>query len=183
MKRVYPITIQGGMSQTGSYVLMLHEPEEGRQVPIVIGRSEAQSILLAQNSEESDRIKRPTTHRLMVEMMNTYGLTLKMVTIDRVVEGVFYATLHVSDGFNEHALDSRTTDAVTLALLTEAPVFADEQVIEDCGVRTQGQSADGSPEAEIRRLELQLKRCEADEDYERAAEIQARLETLRNQNR
>lgn len=183
MKRVYPVTIQSGMSQTGSYVLMLHEPEDGRQVPIVIGRSEAQSILLAQNPEESERIKRPTTHRLMVDMMTLYGLTLKKVTIDRVVEGVFYATLHVSDGFNEHTLDSRTTDAVTLALLTGAPIYAAEQVIEDCGVRSQSQAADESPEAEIRRLELQLMRCEAEEDYERAAEIQARLDTLRNQIR
>lgn len=183
MKRVYPVTIQSGMSQTGSYVLMLHEPDEERQVPIVIGRSEAQSILLAQKSEESERIKRPTTHRLMVEMMSRYGLTLKEVTIDRVVEGVFYATLHVSDGFNEHTLDSRTTDAVTLALLVGAPIYAAEQVIDECGVRSQGQSSNKGREAEIKRLELQLKRCEAEEDYERAAEIQARLEKLRNKKR
>ena len=182
MKKVYPVTIQSGMSQTGSYVLMLHEPEEGRQIPIVIGQSEAQSILLAQNPKESEKIKRPTTHKLMVEVMNTYGLTLKKVTIDRVVEGVFYATLHISDGFNERMLDSRTSDAVTLALLTGAPVYADEQVIEDCGVRSQKRTTDESPESELRRLEEELHRCEAEENYERAAEIQARIDRLQKNN-
>ena len=119
MKQVYPTTIQSGMSQTGSCLLMLHEPEGGRQIPIVIGRSEAQSILLALHPEESGRIRRPTTHQLMVEMMNTYGLTVSKVVIEKVVEGVFYATLHVSDGFNEHRIDSRTTDAVTLEVVCD----------------------------------------------------------------
>lgn len=181
MKKVYPVTIQSGMSQTGSYLLMLHEPEEGRQIPIVIGRGEAQSILLAQNPEENEKIKRPMTHQLMVQMMHSYGLTLKKVTIDRVVEGVFYATLHISDGFNLQTLDSRTTDAVTLALLTGAPIYADEQVIEDCGVRVEsGERRAKSGEDELQRLEEELRRCEAEENYERAAEIQAKIDSLRS---
>ena len=180
MKQVYPVTIQSGMSQSGSYLLMLHEPEGSRQIPIVIGRSEAQSILLAQNPEESSKIKRPITHQLMVQMMNTYGLTVKMVTIDRVVEGVFYATLHVSDGFNEHQLDSRTTDAVTLALLTGAPIFADERVIEETGVKVENENARTRNEKpNVEELEEELRRCEENEDYERAAEIQKQIEELR----
>lgn len=180
MKQVYPVTIQSGMSQSGSYLLMLHEPEGSRQIPIVIGRSEAQSILLAQNPEESSKIKRPMTHQLMVQMMNTYGLTVKMVTIDRVVEGVFYATLHVSDGFNEHQLDSRTTDAVTLALLTGAPIFADERVIEETGVKVENENTRTRNEKpNVEELEEELRRCEENEDYERAAEIQKQIEELR----
>ena len=141
MKQVYPITIQGGMSQTGSCLLMLHEPEGGRQIPIVIGRSEAQCILLALHPEESGKIKRPMTHQLMIEVMSTYGLTISRITIDRVLEGVFYATLHVSDGFNERQFDSRTTDAITLALLTDAPIFADEHVIEEASVKATSMNA------------------------------------------
>lgn len=179
MKKVYPVTIQSGMSQTGSYLLMLHEPEEGRQIPIVIGHGEAQSILLAQNPEENEKIKRPMTHQLMVQMMLSYGLTLNKVTIDRVVEGVFYATLHISDGFNMQTIDSRTTDAVTLALLTDAPIFADEQVIEDCGVKIQRKTEVTSPEMDLHLLEEELRRCEAEENYERAAEIQAKIDDLR----
>lgn len=181
MKQVYPITIQGGMSQTGSFLLMLHEPEGQRQIPIVIGRNEAQNLLLALSPEESGKIRRPMTHQLMIQMMDTYGLTLKKVTIDRVAEGIFYSTLHVSDGFNDHGIDSRTSDAVTLALLTGAPIYADERVIEETGVRAESgerrvESGEWSEEA----LEEELRRCEEDEDYERAAEIQKELERLRN---
>lgn len=176
MKQVYPVTIQSGMSQTGSYLLMLNEPEAGRQIPIIIGRNEAQCILLAQNPEESSKIRRPMTHQLMMRMMETYGLTLKQVTIDRVVEGIFYATLHVSDGFNEHRIDSRTTDAVTLALLTGAPIFAHEKVIDECSVRTSTQEP---VPMTLDELEVELRHCEEREDYEQAAEIQAQIDRIK----
>jgi bifunctional DNase/RNase len=181
MKQVYPTTIQSGMSQTGSCLLMLHEPEGGRQIPIVIGRSEAQSILLALHPEESGRIRRPTTHQLMVEMMNTYGLTVSKVVIEKVVEGVFYATLHVSDGFNEHRIDSRTTDAVTLALLTGAPLFADERVIEETGVKVEDSRQKGKEDS-LEDLEEELRRCEESEDYERAAEIQRLIDMIKQRS-
>ena len=180
MKQVYPVTIQSGMSQSGSYLLMLHEPIESRQIPIIIGPGEAQSILLAQNPEESNKIRRPLTHQLMVQMMSTYGLTLKKVTIDKVVEGIFYATLYVSDGFNEHRLDSRTTDAVTLALLTGTPVFADERVIEETGVRVENNHPTEKEES-LEELEEELRRCEENEDYERAAEIQTEIEKMKDE--
>ena len=182
MKQVYPVTIQSGMSQTGSYLLMLHEPLEGRQIPIIIGHSEAQCILLAQHPDESSKIRRPMTHQLMVEMMKTYGLTLRQVTIDRMIEGIFYATMHMSDGFNEHRLDSRTTDAITLALLTGAPIYADEKIIDECGVRTETPAAEKADAdlPELQRLEEELRRCVDNEDYERAAVIQARIISLQN---
>lgn len=181
MKQVYPVTIESGMTQSGSCILMLHEPQGNMQIPIVIGRNEAQSIILAQNPSESARLKRPMTHQLMTTMMETYGLTLKLVTIDRVQEGVFFATLHVSDGFNESTLDSRTTDAVTLALLTGAPIFIDEAVLEATGMPlTDFRTAAPNPRpaATLEELELELRRCEQEENYERAAEIQAEIDKL-----
>lgn len=181
MKQVYPVTIQSGMSQTGSYLLMLHEPQGRRQVPIVIGRSEAQCILLALHPEENGKIRRPMTHQLMIQMMNTYGLMLKQVTIDKVSEGVFYATLHISDGFNEHTLDSRTTDAITLALLTDTPIYADERVIEECGITLPPVEKSPRNENTLEKLEDELRRCEEAEDYERAAEIQAQIDKLLKQ--
>ena len=183
MKQVYPITIQSGMSETGRYLLMLHEPQGNRQIPIVIGQNEAQCILLAKNPEESRKIRRPMTHQLMVQMMNIYGLTLSRVTIDRVVEGVFYATLHVTDGFNERQLDSRTTDAITLALLTGAPVYAEDKVVEECGLKAAtGDNADLQPATStLKQLEEELRRCEESENYERAAEIQQQIDKLKKQ--
>lgn len=172
MKQVYPITIQSGMSQSGSYILMLLEPESHRQIPIIIGAHEAQGILLA---KETVRTRRPMTHELMANMMDAYGLKLTQVTIDRVLDGVFYATMHISDGFNTKQLDSRTTDAITLALLSNVPIMVDDNVLEETGVATIEQTATPTLEA----LEAELQRCEENEDYERAAEIQKRIEEMK----
>lgn len=180
MKQVYPVSIQSGMSQSGSCVLMLLEPEGGRQMPVIIGRNEAQSIVLALNPEESGKLRRPMTHQLMVEVMSSYGLSVNRVTIDCVQEGVFYATLHVTDGFNERSIDSRTTDAVTLALLCHVPVFVDERVLEETSVKVEGgPTKEGGPKS-LAELEEELLRCEDTEDYERAAEIQEMIDKLKN---
>ncbi len=178
MKRVFPLTIQSGMSQSGSYILMLCEPESGVQVPIFIGAYEAQGILLA---KEEVKTRRPMTHELMMKVMEEYGLALKEVTIDRMSEGIFYATLHMTDGFNSRNFDSRATDAITLALLSDCPIMMAEDVIEECGVRMEGESAKVKGEDTIEELEAELRRCEEKEEYERAAEIQEKIEKMKNE--
>ena len=157
---------------------MLCEPEEGMQSPIFIGAQEAQGILLA---KEEVRTRRPMTHELMISIMEGYGLSLKEVTIDRVNEGIFYATLHMTDGFNEKRFDSRTTDAITLALLTGSPIMVAENVIEETGVRMEsGEWRVESEEQTMEELEEELKKCEENEEYERAAEIQKQIERIKN---
>lgn len=178
MKRVFPLTIQSGMSQSDSYILMLGEEGTGVQIPIFIGGHEAQSILLAQEGVDT---RRPLTHRLMSNLMDEYALTLQQVTIDRVSEGIFYATLHVSDGFNTKQLDSRTSDAIVLALLKGCPIMVAEQVIEETGVKSSefGVRSPESSAQTLEALEAELRRCEEREDYERAAEIQRQIEKLK----
>lgn len=182
MKQVIPLTIQNGFSESGSYILMLTEVDGDRSIPIFTGVHEAQSIMLAASGEP---IRRPMTHQLMTTMMNEYGLTLREVTIDRVNEGIFYATLHVSDGFNERTIDSRPTDAVTLALLTGCKIMVDEKVIDEAGVMSehgvQWSAAPDDGQESIEKLEAELRRCEETEDYERAAEIQARIDKLKSE--
>lgn len=180
MKQVYPITIQSGASQTGNYILMLHEPEDSINVPIIIGQSEAQSIMLA---KEEVKMRRPLTHELLKNIMEAYSLTLERVSIDRVVEGVFYATLQISDGFNKKLIDSRTTDAITLALHCNAPVWMDEQVLLETGVKVEHEDTlTKEKESSIEELEEELRRCEENEDYERAAEINKQIESRRMMN-
>ena len=166
------------MSQSGSCILVLDEPEGGRRVPIIVGRAEAQSILLALHPDQSGKMRRPTTHQLMASLMSTHGISLRRVTIDRVVEGVFFATLHLSDGFSERSLDSRTTDAVTLAVICGAPILMDERVLEETGVKVDGGNAKTNEQPTLEELEQELRRCEAAEEYERAAEIQQQIEKL-----
>ena len=165
------------MSQSGSYILMLCEPESGIQVPIFIGAHEAQGILLA---KEEIKTRRPMTHELMVKVMDEYGLTLKQVSIDRVSDGIFYATLHMTDGFNTRTFDSRSSDAITLALLSDCPILMDDNVIEETGVTMQNANQNPENPNTIEQLEEQLRRCEEKEEYERAAEIQERIEKAKN---
>lgn len=180
MKRVYPLTIQSGMSQSESYILMLCEPNSGRQIPIFIGAHEAQGILLA---KETVKTKRPMTHELMVHVMNDFGLYLRKVTIDKVQEGIFYSTLYTTDGFNEKRFDSRTSDAITLALLCDCPILVADDVIEETSVKMDNPSFNNfnaNTKEEIAHLEQELHTCEENEDYEHAAEIQQRIEQLKH---
>ena len=176
MKQVYPISIEGGMSRTGSYILMLEEPESGKRIPIVIGEHEAHAILIAKGMVPTGR---PMTHKLMTDLMDNYGISLTSASIDRVADGIFYATLHTTDGFNNKDIDSRTTDAVTLALLCNAPLTVADSVLEECG--TAAVPTQKVPEVQtIESLEQELRRCEEIEDYERAAEIQEKIERMRS---
>ncbi len=177
MKQVIPMTVQNGFSASGSYILMLTEVDGDRSIPIFTGAHEAQGIMLAASGEPT---RRPMTHQLMASMMNEYGLTLCEVTIDRVEEGIFYATLHVTDGFNQHHFDCRPTDAVTLALMAGCKIMADDKVIEEAGIHADHIEATAPPQSStIEALEAELRRCEETEDYERAAEIQRKIEEMR----
>ena len=172
MKELIPHTLQEGMSQSGSYVLTLLEPLSRRMVPIVVGAAEAQAILIAQKDVKT---RRPLTHDLMVKMMEAYGLTLERVVIDHVSEGVFYSTLQLTDGFNPRTLDCRTTDAIALALRTGAPIMADESVVEETAVRM----PDSESPRTLEQLEDELRRCEEQENYERAAELQRKIDQMK----
>lgn len=180
MKHVYPLSIQSGLSQSDSYILMLCEPNSGLQIPIFIGAHEAQGILLA---KETVQTRRPMTHELMVHIINDYGLTVKEVTVDRMIEGIFYATVHMTDGFNEKKFDSRTSDAITLALLCDCPIMVSDDVLEETGVKMENSESfffgKNNPEQDIARLEEELRICEEQENYEQAAEILKKIEQLK----
>ena len=177
MKQVYPVTIQSGAAQTGSFLLMLLEPVSERQVPIIVGPAEAQSILMA---KERVAPRRPMTHELMKRLLEVAELTIDRVTIDRVFEGVFYSTLHVvTNDRVQRTIDARPSDAIALALLTGAPIYIDDFVLEETSVKADLTLQDNEPSLEA--LERELQQCEETEDYERAAEIQKQIEQMKGQ--
>ncbi len=174
MKELIPYSLQEGLAQSGSYVLMLMEPISQRQIPIIVGSAEAQAILLA---KQEVKTRRPIPHKLMSNILESFRLQLKKVVIDHVSEGIFYSTLHITDGFSEHTFDSRTTDAIALALHCDAPIMAEEKVIEETSVAADNDDA-STPSLE--ELERELSKCEQREDYERAARIQEQIEKIRH---
>ncbi|MCR4660033.1 MAG: bifunctional nuclease family protein [Bacteroidales bacterium] len=157
-----------------SYIMLLAEPVSNQQVPIVVGAFEAQAIIIA---KENIAASRPLTHSLMATLMSEYGLSVRKVTIDRFLEGVFYATLWVTDGFGEKKIDCRPSDAIALALIEKSPIMISDDVLNEVGIEPYSLiEQQSTAEPSLEELEAELHRCEENEEYERAADI---LEQIR----
>lgn len=179
--QVYPLQVSQGMSMNDSCILVLDAPEVHKQVPMVIGYNEASMLVL---NLEQEKVSRPLTHNLICNMMDEYMLTLKEVTIDRFDEGVFYASLHVNDGFSDKRIDSRPSDAIILAILKKCPILMDMNVLNETCMEPgtlDGNlpSNDLMVDNSLEELEELLRECEANEDYEQAAEILKQIEKLK----
>lgn len=171
------------MSMSDSYILVLNAPEHGKHVPILIGEAEAQAIIMAIEQKEA---RRPLTHNLLKNILDEYMLTLKKVTIDRFDEGIFFSSLYISDGFSEKRIDSRTSDAIVLAVMQHCDILMDLNVLEETSMNPNALTdnlpahADAAQRtATLEELEQQLRDCEANEDYEQAAEIMKRINQMK----
>ena len=182
--QVYPLQISQTMSMSDAYVLVLDAPDTGKQVPVIIGEPEAQAIVMA---IEQRQARRPITHQLINNIMEQYMLILKQVTIDRFDEGIFYSTLYISDGFTEKRIDSRTSDAIVLALMQGCPIMMAQNVLDETSMEP-GALEDNlprnkaqlpNPDETLDQLETLLRQCEENEDYEQAAEIMKRINRMK----
>lgn len=180
-KKVYPTEVIQGYTQTAMFILMLYEPLGNKKVPVMIGQHEAEMIMIEQ--EQVD-IKRPMTHQLLISILDEFALSLKSVRIDRFEEGIFYATLFVSDGFNTHTIDARASDAVVLALRQSVDIEMASSVIDDTGFTPEDEDldiyGDINDDDSLEALEEELRLCEENEEYERAAEIMEKINKKKN---
>lgn len=185
--QVYPLQISQTMSMSDAYVLVLDAPDTGKQVPVIIGEPEAQAIVMA---IEQRQARRPLTHQLINNIMEQYMLILKQVTIDRFDEGIFYSTLYISDGFTEKRIDSRTSDAIVLALMQGCPIMMAQNVLDETSMEP-GALEDNlprnkaqlpNPDETLDQLETLLRQCEENEDYEQAAEIMKRINRMKGKD-
>ncbi|WP_304248596.1 bifunctional nuclease family protein [Parabacteroides gordonii] len=117
--------------QSGAYALILAEEEGARRIPIIVGTSEAQSIAIA-----LERITppRPLTHDLFVTFAQAFGIQLREVFIYKFEDGVFYSELLFDDGITQVRLDSRTSDAIAIALRVKCDIYTTDQIVAECGV-------------------------------------------------
>lgn len=104
--------------------VVLKEKEGSRKLPIAIGINEAFAIRLKLNNIASPR---PPTHDLICRILEKLELGLSRVVIDDLIEGVFYAKLHLS-GCKPAIIDARPSDGIALALRTCSPIFVEEKV-------------------------------------------------------
>jgi bifunctional DNase/RNase len=172
--------------QSGAYALLLETadstPDEARRIPIVVGTAEAQSIAV---HLEQVMPSRPLTHDLFVSMFHIYGIELQRVTIYSFKDGVFASMLHLNNGSVEVDVDSRTSDAVAIALRTGAPIFTTPKVVEETGYVWR-RKADKPlrrvrlEDLPVEKLEQRLQHYVNNEEYERAAKIQKIIERKTN---
>jgi bifunctional DNase/RNase len=106
--------------------VVLREKDGSRQVPIVIGFPEAASIQMKVSGTD---MPRPLTHDLIVSLVNVFGASVEKVVVDDVVDGTFFAKLHVKakDG-HKTIIDCRPSDAIALSVRLHFPIFVDEKV-------------------------------------------------------
>lgn len=119
-------------TQNGAYALILNEADGDRKLPIVIGGFEAQAI--ATELEKEIRPPRPLTHDLFKSFASHFDITVKQVIIHKLVEGVFYSSIICERDKIEEIIDSRTSDAIALALRFDAPIYTYESLLEKAGV-------------------------------------------------
>lgn len=119
------------MSQTGAYALILADEHDLHRVPIVIGMPEAQSIAI---QLEKLQTQRPLTHDLIKTLADGLNTTLKEVYIYRLETGIFYSELLFETEMNILKIDSRTSDAIALALRYDCPIYTTPEIIEKAGI-------------------------------------------------
>ncbi len=123
--------ISYSQSQSGAYALIFGEAGKKRRLPIIIGSFEAQAIAI-----ELEKMKpsRPLTHDLFKNFATTFNITIKEVIIYKFSEGIFYAKLICYDGVKEVEIDSRTSDAVAIAVRFKCPIFTYENILDAAGI-------------------------------------------------
>lgn len=175
-------------SSSGAYALVLGEVKGKRKLPIVIGGAEAQSIAIEM---ENMRPSRPLTHDLFRNTLSVFGMEVTEVVIHKMSEGIFYAQLVVTDGIREERIDSRSSDAVAIAVRFGCPIRCSTQVMGAAGVELDATDQDSpeetlqpAPQEEmddapsLEDLKRQLNEAIATENYERASELKKQIDAL-----
>lgn len=129
------IALSSSVTQLQSYAVVLGEVGGLRRLPIVIGSFEAQSIAVAL---EQIKPSRPLTHDLMTNLMEAFSITLLEVVIYRLSEGIFYAHLICDRNGETLEIDSRTSDAVALAIRNGCQIYTYEQILNEAAGISEG---------------------------------------------
>lgn len=125
------VALSHSITQTHSYAVVLGEVNGLRRLPIVIGGFEAQAIAVALEKMQPSR---PLTHDLMKNFMSAFNIELHEIVISDLQEGIFYSKLVCSSDNDTIEIDSRTSDALALAVRFGCPVYTYEHILESAGI-------------------------------------------------
>ncbi len=125
------VALSHSITQTHSYAVVLGEVNGLRRLPIVIGGFEAQAIAVALERMQPSR---PLTHDLFANFMSTFTIKLEEVIIYKLEEGIFYAKLLCEHNGEIIEIDSRTSDALALAVRADCRIFTYENILDAAGL-------------------------------------------------
>ncbi len=188
------VALSHSVTQSHNYAVVLGEQDGSRRLPIVIGGFEAQAIAVAMERMTPNR---PLTHDLFKSALETFEVELKEIVINNLLDGIFYARLVCEINGKSVEIDSRTSDALAMAVRFECPIYTYEFILDAAGVILEENEENESTEALAASsgakprpkkkkkakkegtlsqysdddLNQMLDDVLADEDYERAAEI------------
>ena len=180
------VALSHSVTQSHNYAVVLGEQEGSRRLPIVIGGFEAQAIAVAMERMTPNR---PLTHDLFKNALETFEVELKEVVINNLLDGIFYALLICEKDGKVIEIDSRTSDALAMAVRFNCPIYTYEFILDAAGVileepedempresatakktkkRVSGSSLSQYSETDLNKM---LGEVLENEDYERAALI------------
>ena len=181
------VALSHSVTQSNNYAVVLGERDGARRLPIVIGGFEAQAIAVA---IEGMLPNRPLTHDLFKNTLDIFNIDLKEVIINNLLEGIFYARLVCLKDGEIIEIDSRTSDALALAVRFGCPIHTYEFILDAAGVELQdtdddddamdetdfGEAEDKTEETKLTEMSVEELRSALDEvlaaeDYESAARI------------
>jgi uncharacterized protein len=191
MKRV-KLKVMGisySQTQSGAYALILIEENGERRIPIIIGGFEAQAIVIKLENLDPPR---PLTHDLFKKFADEFNISITEVMIYKLEEGVFFSKLVCSNNEKSYSIDSRTSDAVAIALRFGCPIYITEEILDKAGITINPSDGDVTSSADSdtifetdttkyesysdEELYKMIDEAVKTEDYERAAAIRDEIE-------
>lgn len=184
------VALSHSVTQSHNYAVVLGERRGQRRLPIVIGSFEAQAIAVAMERMVPNR---PLTHDLFKNTLDTFNIELREVVINNLLDGIFYARLVCVKNGEVFEIDSRTSDAIAMAVRFDCPIYTYDFILEAAGVVLEEQEEEeragraqttaGQPVIDSNALETysaeslqrRLQEVLEAEDYETAAKIRDEL--------
>ncbi|MFK7932929.1 MAG: bifunctional nuclease domain-containing protein [Saprospiraceae bacterium] len=192
------VALSHSVTQSHNYAVVLGEQDGSRRLPIVIGGFEAQAIAVAMERMAPNR---PLTHDLFKNALETFEIELKEVIINNLLDGIFYARLICIKDGQLIEIDSRTSDALAMAVRFDCPIYTYEFILDAAGVVLEGEEnieeeveEEGKPSPRRKKKSEQpaslnsytvdqlnnlLEQVLEKEDYEQAAKIRDEMERRR----
>ncbi len=176
------VALSHSVQQSQNYAIILGERDGVRRLPIVIGGFEAQAIAVALERMIPNR---PLTHDLFKSTLDTFHIELKEIVISDLVDGIFYARLICEKDGETIEIDSRTSDALALAVRFECRIFTYDHIMDAAGVVLEDNEEEAPTKSKSKKkgnanamanysleaLEKMLEEVLNEEDYEKAARI------------